>query len=290
MTSQTSEVRLRAGLVTCVELGRSCLREILAAGGSLDCVITLRDDIAVKKSGRVFLDATCAAHDIPLFKVRHINDAESVALLRARALDWLFIIGWSQIAGPDVLAAVRLGVLGMHPTLLPEGRGRAAIPWAILKGLPETGVTMFKLDEGVDTGPIVAQERIPLDAREAATTLYAKVAQAHATLIRRTWPLLVRGAVHLQPQDEARASVWPGRTPEDGRLDPSMSVAEADALVRAVTHPYPGAFVDSPAGRLRVWRGAPAGSSEATPSALRLAFRDGEYAVLDHQLESRSAA
>ena len=143
---------MKFGFVTCVELGLSCMEEIYAAGGELDLAITLHDDRAINKSGRVYLDDFCGARGIDLVKVRHINDSEAIEAIRSREIDWLFIIGWSQIAGPQVLAAPTHGVHGIHPTLLPEGRGRAPIPWAILKGLKETGVTLFKLDEGVDTG------------------------------------------------------------------------------------------------------------------------------------------
>ena len=276
---------LRVGFITCVELGLSCLGEIVAAGGPLDCVITLHDHLAVRKSGRVWLDDFCEAHGIPLFKIRHVNDAETVELLGARQLDWLFIIGWSQIASIEVLTSPRLGVLGMHPTLLPEGRGRAAVPWAILKGLRETGVTMFKLDTGVDTGPIVAQQRIPLGPRETATELYEKVSDAHRALMRHTWPLLVQGRVEIQPQDDSRATYWPGRTPEDGRLVDSFTVEEADALVRAVTRPYPGAFLDLPEGRLRIWAGAPADEAPRQPGGRTLDFSDGAYVALEWELE-----
>src|SRR5690242_13717067 len=136
----------RVGFVTCVQLGLSCMEAIYEVGGKLDLAITLHDETAVAKSGRIYLNEFCAARHIPLVKVRNINDADALAAIASAQLDWLFIVGWSQIARRDVLNAPRKGVLGMHPTLLPQGRGRAAIPWAILLGLPETGVTLFKLD------------------------------------------------------------------------------------------------------------------------------------------------
>lgn len=244
---------LRFGFVTCVELGLSCMDAIYHAGGSLAAAFTLRDDLAAQKSGRIYLDGFCAQHGIPLRKVRNVNDPDALAMIRGADLDWLFIVGWSQIARAEVLSATRRGALGMHPTLLPEGRGRAAVPWAILKGLERTGVTLFKLDEGVDTGPIAAQVVVPIEARETATTLYAKVSAAHRSLIEQAWPSLVADVLRLAPQDESRATVWPGRTPEDGRVTADLSPAMADRLVRAVTRPYPGAFVDAKAARLRIW-------------------------------------
>ena len=117
----------RFGFVTCVQLGLSCIEEIYASRGRLDLVVTLEDDRARNKSGRIYLDKVCRERDIPLLKCQNINDPETVEALRTADLHWLYIIGWSQIAGPAVLAAPSEGCLGIHPSLLPAGRGRAAI-------------------------------------------------------------------------------------------------------------------------------------------------------------------
>lgn len=273
---------MKFGFVTCVELGLACMQEIYAAGGTLDLAITLKDERAAAKSGRVYIDAFCAERGIELVKVDHIRDAAAVEAIHRHGLDWLFIIGWSQIAGREVLEAPRRGVLGIHPTLLPEGRGRAAIPWAIIKGLERTGVTMFRLDEGVDTGEIVAQLVLPIAPDETATTLYRRVDEAHRALIRKAWPDLLADRVVLQKQDETKATIWPGRKPEDGRIDPAMSVSEAERLVRATTRPYPGAFWVDGDRTIRVWRGRPAGGA-ADPRALRLQLADGVYEALEFE-------
>ena len=133
----------RFGFVTCVQLGLDVMEEIYAVGGRLCLAMTLPDDVSATKSGRVFIDEFCSRRRIPLIKSRSVNDPEVVKAIVDSDIDWLFIIGWSQIARPTILNAPKEGCIGMHPTLLPEGRGRASIPWAILKGLDETGVTMF---------------------------------------------------------------------------------------------------------------------------------------------------
>lgn len=279
---------MRVGFITCVGLGLSCMEEIYEVGGSLVFAGTLRDDQARGKAGRVYLDSFCAGRSIPLVKFRHINDAEAVAAVRSAQLDWLMIIGWSQIAGSEVLAASRLGALGMHPSLLPQGRGRAAVPSAILLGLQATGVTLFRLEAGVDTGPIAGQVRISLDERETATSLYARVNDAHRELIRNCWPGITSGALRFDPQDHSSATVWEARTPEQGRLDSTMSVAEADRLVRAVTRPYPGAFIDRRGRRLRVWKAEPLSSVAAVESGRAtevLEFGDGQLRVLEAEWE-----
>lgn len=262
------------------------MEAIYEANGTLDLVITLDDALAAKKSGRVFVDGFCGAHGIDLVKIRNVNDAAAVEEVHAHQIDWLFIIGWSQIAKPSILAAPKRGVIGMHPTLLPEGRGRAAIPWAILKGLPETGVTMFQLDAGVDTGPIIAQERIPIAPRETAESLYAQVAAAHRQLMGRVWPELVSDRITLRPQDHSAATEWAGRRPEDGAITPAMTVAEADRLIRATTRPYPGAFWRDDSGLVRIWRGAIGRAQDPPPAgARRIRLSDGVIDALEYELE-----
>lgn len=276
---------MRFGFITCVELGLSCMQEIDAVGGQLDLVVTLADDVATTKSGRVWVDGFVRGHGSELVKAVNVNDPGVVEVVQGMGIDWLFIIGWSQIAKRPLLQAPTRGVLGMHPTLLPEGRGRASIPWAILKELPETGVTLFKLDEGVDSGPIVGQERLALREDETAGSLYERVAEAHRTLIARHWEELAEDRLRAVAQDESKATVWPGRTPEDGRITPKMSTHEADLLVRASTRPYPGAFFDDESGRrLRIWAGRPA-SGEESYSGLCIRLGDGFYEATDFEWE-----
>lgn len=283
----TESMRKRFGFVTCVQLGLSCMEKIYEVGGTLDLVITLQDDQAPTKSGRIYPDAFCEQHGIALIKVRNVNDAEALEAIHHYGIDWLFIIGWSQIAKKPVLDAPRLGALGMHPTLLPRGRGRAAIPWAILKGLDETGVTLFKLDEGVDTGPIVAQVRLPLAPDETATSLYTRVMEAHQTLIAETWDDLVHNRVKVTPQNDAEATYWPQRKPEDGRIASDMSVKEVDRLVRAVTHPYPGAYLERKDDVLRIWAGYPATDANAPDDVAQISLRDGFFHITAYDIEPK---
>jgi methionyl-tRNA formyltransferase len=272
---------IRYGFVTCVQLGLSCMEAIYADGFRLELAITLEDTQARSKSGRIYLDEICRKHGTSLLKTRHINSESVAAAIRQHRIDWLFIIGWSQIAGSGILQAPSRGVLGIHPTLLPVGRGRAAIPWAILKRLPETGVTMFKLDEGVDTGPIVAQRRILVPTDADASWLYAKVNLAHIDLIRDVVPQLSADALIPTQQDEAQATIWPGRKPEDGLIDLQGSVHDAALLVRAVTRPYPGAFIVIDGRKIIVWKAEITDSP--THGSFSLRFRDGYLHCLDYE-------
>ena len=272
---------MRMAFATCVTLGRSCIEEVLRIGGGFELLITLKDEKARRKSGRAYLDDIAKKHEIPLLKIDNINDVSVIEALKEYQIDWLFIIGWSQIARKQVLDAPEYGCIGMHPTLLPEGRGRAAIPWAILKGLKKTGVTMFKLDEGVDTGDIIAQYEINLHDKITATELYAKVNQAHVDWISEHWKNIVDNTIVLKCQDDSRATVWPGRKPEDGEVFSWMTMEEADRLVRAVTHPYPGAFYQDDDGLIRIW------SAEISPEGGPIKLKDGYLIPVDYEFEGR---
>lgn len=233
---------MKFGFITCVQLGLSCMETFYKSGGELNLAVTLPDNKNVNKSGRVYIDDFCNKHNIPLLKNSHINNEEVIKTIRKIDIDWLFIIGWSQIASQDLLNSTRKGIIGMHPTLLPQGRGRASIPWSIIKNLKKTGVTMFKMDDCVDSGPIISQIEIPLNKQITATTLYKNVIDAHCQLIKKTTPAILHRKLKLTPQDNSKATIWPGRKPEDGKINLKGSVYEAEKLVRAVTHPYPGAY------------------------------------------------
>jgi len=261
------------------------MNAIYEAGGELDLAVTLPDHQARAKSGRIYLDRFCEQHAIPLVKSRNVNDQAVIDAVKAAEIDWLFIIGWSQIAREGILSAPRMGALGIHPTLLPEGRGRAPIPWAILKGLSRTGVTLFKLDEGVDTGPILDQAIVPLDGSTTATWLYSATEEAAVELIRAAFPKVMAGSLQPRPQDDSKASTWEGRRPEDGRIDLEGSVHDAERLIRAVTRPYPGAFVDEDGPRTVIWRATVAQPGDDVEGSKALSFPDGVLLALEWDTE-----
>lgn len=272
---------MKIAFCTCVQIGKSCIEAIISSGGRIDLLLTLHDNRAKTKSGRIYLDEIAADTQTPLFKLNHINDLEVAEILKYHNIDWLFIIGWSQIASLELLNVPRMGVIGAHPTLLPKGRGRAAVPWAILKGLEKTGVTFFKMNEGVDTGDILDQFEILIEQNETATSLYSKVNQAHVELIKQIWPKLISGTLVGIKQDETLATYWEGRSIADGELFVTMTVLEVDKLVRATTKPYPGAFLRIDQSiKIIIWRGA----TKPTQDSMVLKFLDGVYYVSDYEI------
>lgn len=276
---------MKFAFVTCVQIGLSCMEAIYDVNGTLDLVISIPDEKAKKKSGRIYVDDFAAKHNIPVVKSNHVNDAAVIEAIKAYEIDWLFIIGWSQIASKEVIEAAKLGAIGAHPTLLPMGRGRAAIPWAIIKGLDKTGVSFFKMDEGVDTGLILGQEEVAIKEDETALTLYNKVNTAHETLIKKLIIDLKNNTVVGKLQDESKATYWVGRKPQDGRISLSMSVNEVDRLVRATTKPYPGAFLIRGNKKVTIWKGFISDKKFLNDTYHKIILKDGYYYATNYVVE-----
>ncbi len=271
---------MKFAFCTCVQIGLSCMESIYRIDGKLDLILSLNDHKSVNKSGRIYVDEFAARNSIPVVKINHINDKETIAALKKHKIDWLFIIGWSQIASKEVIETPNKGAIGAHPTLLPIGRGRAAIPWAIIKGLDTTGVTVFKMDEGVDTGLILEQIEVPVNNEETAATLYLKINKAHETVIEKVYPMLCDDKVIGVSQDESKSTYWAGRKPEDGELFLNMSLDTVDRLIRATTKPYPGAFIILKNEKFIIWSGIKGIHQSAS---FVLVFGDGKYSVFQFE-------
>lgn len=277
---------MKFGFVTCVQLGLSCMQEIYINNYKLDLAVTLYDDLQKDKSGRVYLDDFCSKKNIYLIKCHNVNNQNVIDEILNHQINWLFIIGWSQIAKNKLLDAPSHGVLGMHPTLLPVGRGRASIPWTIIKGLTKSGVTLFKLNEGVDTGPILDQVVLNVASNETATSLYNRISEAHRALIQKVWKKLVNDRILPVEQDQKKATVWEGRRPEDGQIFPSMSGNEADKQIRGVTKPYPGAFVLCKGVKYIIWEALIV--YENLNSKFRIEEDILKYRILDGFIKSKN--
>ena len=133
--------------------GLPALQGVLERGYRVEAVLTLRPDLAAKRSGAATDYWTlCREFGVPLHEVANINDQASLELLRGRDLDVVFVIGWTQIVRSPALRLARIGMIGAHASLLPRNRGRAPINWTLIRGEQQTGNSLIWLAEGVDQG------------------------------------------------------------------------------------------------------------------------------------------
>ncbi len=220
----------------------------------IDLVLCLHPRHAITTVGYSDLAGFCISQGLSYFVFNSVKSKEIFDVIVQTYHDFLLVIGLSQLIPTEVLdlsayhtkSSSRFseshGAIGMHPTLLPTGRGRAPIPWTIIKGVSNTGVSMFFLDDGADTGPIICQDSFQITERETAHTLFNKVADSHYRLGERLSPLLAAKRVRSAVQNELQASAWPKRTPRDGWIDFASTSIDIIKLVNATMHPYPGAF------------------------------------------------
>lgn len=208
--------------------------------------------------------------------------------------DFLFSFYYRHLIPPAVLALAPRGALNLHGSLLPRYRGRAPVNWVLVEGQSETGVTLHHMVAKPDAGAIVDQERVAIAFEDTALSLFRKLEPAAVRLLDRALPRLAAGTAEARPMDLAAGCYRGGRRPEDGRIDWSWPARRIYDLVRAVTHPYPGAFTTAGGRRLRIWWATPipgpAGAAPGTvlarkPDAILVATGDGVLAVHRCQLE-----
>ena len=248
---------MRFALVGAVETSLCALRAMIDAGCPPVVVATLAPDLSKRHSDFVDLAPLAREHVIPLVHVRNINEPEAIEAIGAAAPDYIFVVGWSQICGPEFRQLAPGRVIGYHPTALPRMRGRAAIPWTILNNEKITGSTLFWVDEGVDSGDILEQRFFLVAPRETARTLYEKHLQALDAMIRASIQALASEAPPRIKQDETCATYTARRGREDGRIEWTQSARGIDRLVRAASKPYPGAFTSHSGKRLVIWQTVP---------------------------------
>jgi UDP-4-amino-4-deoxy-L-arabinose formyltransferase/UDP-glucuronic acid dehydrogenase (UDP-4-keto-hexauronic acid decarboxylating) len=154
---------------------------------------------------------------------------------------------------------------------LPKYRGRSPVNWVLVNGERQTGVTLHHMTAEVDAGDIVGQQAIAIEPDDTALTLYNRMVKVGVDLLLDTYPAVLAGTAPRIPQDHTRATVFPRRRPEDGRVEWTWPAARIADMIRAVTHPYPGAFVGDGTRRLFLWSGGavPGVEREAPPGTLR---------------------
>lgn len=184
-----------------------------------------------------------------------LRDPGSQVAIEALEPDLLVLADYGRIVPQGLLDVAPCGALNLHPSLLPRHRGAVPIPAAILAGDPVTGVTLMRMDAGVDTGPIVAQAELPLAGDEDAPTLEARLSGVAADLLLASLPGWLSGELRAEPQPADGATLTHPFRRADGLMDPGRPAVELERQVRAL-RPWPGTYLERPEGRLIVHEAA----------------------------------
>jgi methionyl-tRNA formyltransferase len=213
-----------------------------------------------------------------------LRDPAAIADIVALEPGLIVLADYGQIV-PPALLGIGEGALNLHPSMLPRHRGATPVPAAILAGDRATGVTLMRMDEGLDTGPIVAQAGTPVAPDETAPELEARLATMGADLLASLLEGWLTGEVREHPQPTVGATLTRPLRREDGRMDVSLPAEELDRQVRAY-QPWPGSFVETRTGRLTIWSSSPA-ASEHLPAG-RISSRGlatGDGTLLLHEVQ-----
>lgn len=204
-------------------------------------VLGLSKDKSKNVSGYQDLSKPAEKFGVPYSSFDNINGVEPVEFISSKNPDLLFVVGLSQLVKEELLNIPKYGCIGFHPTKLPKGRGRGAVAW-ILLGKAKGAATFFKLDEGMDSGPILIQEPFQVNDDDYASNVIDKIILAIEKGLDKTLPDLKNGVIKFQKQDHKKATYLGRRRPEDGYIDWEKSANEIHTLIRATSKPLPGAF------------------------------------------------
>jgi len=209
--------------------------------------------------------------NIPIIQPEKLKQPEAMEQLRAWNPDLIVVAAFGQILRKDVLELPRFGCLNVHASLLPRWRGAAPINAALLHGDEETGVTIMKMDVGLDTGPILSQRSIRLTPDDTAGSVFDSLSHLGADQLIETLPDYLSGKIQPVPQPEEGATYAPMLKKEEARLDFTRPAEELERRVRAF-NPWPGAFMDFDGAMLKIHRAhVEQGRAEA---GQRLVYRD----------------
>jgi len=230
---------------------------------------------------------------VPVYQPERVKRPDSVDYLRALAPGAMVMVGYGQIIPQSILDIPPLGILNVHASLLPKYRGAGPIQWAIVNGETITGITIMRIDAGLDTGPLLLKAETAIGADETAPELGRRLSVIGADLLVEALDALAAGHGALQPQDNAQATYAPMLKKEDGRIDWSRSAAQIHNQVRGM-QPWPGAYSSFRGAALHVWRARPTdGGAGHPPGALvrikplLVACGEGALELIAVQMEGR---
>lgn len=235
------------------DTGHACLEHLLRQRENVVFVATHRDAPDEKPWFPSVADLA-RANGVEPVVMENPLDPQAVARVRAARPDLLFSFYYRKVLPDEILEVPPLGAWNVHGSLLPKYRGRAPVNWAVLKGETRTGATLHAMTGRADRGPILDQEEVPIGPDDTAIDVQRRVTDAAVRVLARNLEDLKAGRAKPVAQDESLASRFGRRRPEDGRIDWTRPAKEVHDLVRAVTHPYPGAFTDLFGPRTFVWR------------------------------------
>jgi len=237
-------------------IGCRCLEYLIGKNENVVAVFTHKDN----PYENVFFDSmaeVARSANILCYTPENINYPEWVALIKELAPDIIFSFYYRNMISREILSIPRLGAINLHGSLLPQYRGRCPVNWVLVNGENETGVTLHYMVDKPDAGDVIARGKIPILFNDTAYTLHRKIEKEAVVVLGKVWSLIKEGRNERIAQDLSVGSYYGGRNPDDGKINWTLSNLEIYNLVRAVTHPWPGAFCTFRNQKMFIWECEP---------------------------------
>ena len=231
------------------------LEAIIEAGHEVALVVTQPDKPKGRGKTMQYTPVKeCAlSHGIEVFQPVKIRETANIEYLRKFNADIIIVVAFGQILSKSILDMPRYGCINVHASLLPKYRGAAPIQWAVINGDKESGVTIMRMDEGVDTGDMINKVIVPLNEKETGGSLFDRLSESGAKLLVETLPMLEDGSAVFEKQPEESTTPYAAMISKKmGELDWAKSATELERLIRGL-NPWPSAFSHLNGKTLKIW-------------------------------------
>lgn len=273
------------------------LEELIKAGHEVALAVT-QPDKPKGRGGNMQAPPVklCAIeHGIPVYQPKKVREKESVEYLRSFSADIMVVAAFGQILPKEILSMPPFGCVNIHASLLPKYRGASPIQWAVINGEPVSGVTIMRMDEGIDTGDIIEKVEVELSPQETGGSLFDKLSREGAGLLVRTLEKMEKGGVTYIKQVESEATHVGMIDKSMGNINWECSAVEIERLIRGL-NPWPSAYTTLKGKTFKIWKAlAEPGGNKAEAGKvyhvdkkeLKIQTGDGILSLLEVQLEGK---
>ena len=235
-----------------VEFSKKALQKLIELNAQVVGVCT--KESSEFNSDFADLRPLCKKNKIPFKLVNDVNSKDNYNWIKSLNPDIIFCFGWSNILKKDILILAPMGVLGFHPSKLPQNRGRHPLIWTLALGLKKSASTFFFMDEGADSGEILSQKDFDILSTDDAQILYDKFVNIALLQIEEFLPQLEKKTYQTIKQNDETSNAWRKRVKTDGQIDFRMASQAIYNLVRALSNPYVGAHINYKDKEIIVWK------------------------------------
>lgn len=273
------------------------LEALIAAGHEIVLAVTQPDKPKGRGKAVQFppVKEAALAHGIEVFQPRRVREPECVEYLRKFEADIIVVVAFGQILPKEILNMPPFGCVNVHASLLPKYRGAAPIQWAVINGEKVFGVTTMRMDEGLDTGDMILQEKVVLDPKETGGSLFEKLSRVGAQLCVKTLAAIEDGTAVYTPQDHSQATKVGMISKKFGLIDWNQPAERLECLIRGL-NPWPSAYTKLNGKTFKIWDAdvlcentdkAPGSITEVAKDAISVQTGDGILVLREVQLEGK---